>query len=343
MAKTDDSAPAEERAERSAKEVWGEADMEHWAAFMGLDIHSIAERFNARKADGSPGHPISAVKMLRGLLIAAEEGEDALARFAFVSFDAYWGAMTDVSDDAELRAMHGRAGLSIDAQSFLDRLSNDESIKAQLRHNTDEVIDRGGFGSPSIFVSSLTDPDFQTQMHFGNDRMELVEAAILRAQRRPWRWHERHGGLLPGPLRHDYERQFDVVRISTRLGEVLLWLYDETPKHKASFLALIEEGYWDDYCFNRVVQNFVAQAGCPDTEEGFGYCVHLLEPEIRPGPAFRHTRGALGAGRDDNPEKLSAACQFYVCQAGEEITRTIRAIGSFDLSCAQTSRADPQR
>ena len=113
-----------------------------------------------------------------------------------------------------------------------------------------------------------------------------------------------------------------MVRISTRLGEVLLWLYDETPKHKASFLALIEEGYWDDYCFNRVVPNFVAQAGCPDTAEGFGYCVHLLEPEIRPGPAFRHTRGALGAGRDDNPEKLSAACQFYVCQAEEEITRT---------------------
>ena len=195
-------------------------------------------------------------------------------------------------------------------------------VQAELRRNTDEVVERGGFGSPSIFVSSPTDPDFQTQMHFGNDRVELVEAAILRAQRLQWRWHERNGGLLPGPLRHDYERQFDVVRISTRLGEVLLWLYDETPKHKASFLALIEEGYWDDYCFNRVVPNFVAQAGCPDTAEGFGYCVHLLEPEIRPGPAFRHTRGALGAGRDDNPEKLSAACQFYVCQAEEEITRT---------------------
>ena len=81
MAKSDDSAPAAEKKERSAKEVWGDHDLVAWADYMGLDIKTMGERFNARKADGSPGHPISSVKMLRGLLIAAEEGDEAMARF----------------------------------------------------------------------------------------------------------------------------------------------------------------------------------------------------------------------------------------------------------------------
>ena len=59
----------------------------------------MSQRFNARTKSGAPGHPISSVKMLRGALIALEEGEDAMIRFSFVSFDAYWGTLVDVNDD----------------------------------------------------------------------------------------------------------------------------------------------------------------------------------------------------------------------------------------------------
>lgn len=99
----------------------------------------------------------------------------------------------------------------------------------------------------------------------------------------------------------------------------MVWLYDETPKHKKAFIELAEEGYWDDYTFNRVIDNFVAQGGCPDTPEGFAYSIHLLEPEFH--PVARHVYGAFGAGRDDNPGKLSAACQFYIVQNKNGLAR----------------------
>ena len=105
---------------------------------------------------------------------------------------------------------------------------------------------------------------------------------------------------------------FQIGQILTPQGEILVWLFDETPKHKEAFLELANEGYWDDYTFNRVIENFVAQGGCPDTPEGFAYSVHLLEPEFN--DKIKHVYGAFGAGRDNNPGKLSAACQFYIVQ-----------------------------
>ncbi|WP_420386428.1 peptidylprolyl isomerase [Roseivirga sp.] len=115
------------------------------------------------------------------------------------------------------------------------------------------------------------------------------------------------------------EPTYQVGQINTRLGEILIWLYDDTPKHKEAFLELAEEGYYDDYTFNRVIENFVAQGGCPDTPEGFAYSVHLLEPEFEAG--HKHVYGAFGAGRDNNPDKLSAACQFYIVQNEKGLKR----------------------
>lgn len=103
---------------------------------------------------------------------------------------------------------------------------------------------------------------------------------------------------------------YDVGRIRTRLGEILFVLYDQTPRHKASFLKLASEHYWDTLTFNRVIRNFVAQGGCPDTPEGFSGSPYLLAPEFN--ASLRHVYGAVGAGRDDNPGQLSAGCQFYI-------------------------------
>ena len=79
------------------------------------------------------------------------------------------------------------------------------------------------------------------------------------------------------------DKTYEVGQIKTAMGEILVWLYDEAPKHKKAFIELANEGYWDDYTFNRVIENFVAQGGCPDTPEGFAYSVHLLEPEFEAG------------------------------------------------------------
>lgn len=108
------------------------------------------------------------------------------------------------------------------------------------------------------------------------------------------------------------EKQYDIGQIKTPKGEILLWLYNETPNHKKSFIELANKGYWDSLSFNRVIPDFVAQGGCPDTPEGFNDPEYLLAPEFV--DSLTHVYGALGAGRDGNAEKLSARCQFYIVQ-----------------------------
>jgi len=110
-----------------------------------------------------------------------------------------------------------------------------------------------------------------------------------------------------------------VGKIATSYGDILIHLNDQTPNHKESFIELAEAGYWDSLTFNRVIPNFVAQGGCPDTEEGFNDPEYLLFPEFV--PELKHVYGAVGAGRDGNPDKLSARCQFYIVQNPEGIPR----------------------
>ncbi|MEL7122937.1 MAG: peptidylprolyl isomerase [Bacteroidota bacterium] len=115
------------------------------------------------------------------------------------------------------------------------------------------------------------------------------------------------------------ETTYPIGQILTPQGEMLFWLHDETPTHKESFIQLANENYWDTLTFNRVVEGFVIQGGCPDTEEGFSDSPYLLEPEFV--DSLTHIYGAVGAGRDDNPEKLSAGCQFYIVHDREGIAR----------------------
>lgn len=110
-----------------------------------------------------------------------------------------------------------------------------------------------------------------------------------------------------------------IGQIITPYGEVWIALDDRTPKHQSSFIELAEAGYWDSLTFNRVIPNFVAQGGCPDTKEGFNDPEYLLEPEFH--PELKHVYGAVGAGRDGNPDKLSARCQFYIVQNKEGLAR----------------------
>jgi len=110
-------------------------------------------------------------------------------------------------------------------------------------------------------------------------------------------------GMSAGP-------EHQVGRIRTSMGEILFVLHDQTPRHKASFLRLASEHYWDSLTFNRVIKNFVAQGGCPDTPRGFGDFPNLLAPEF--SDSLKHIYGAVGAGTDGNAQKLDPGCQFYI-------------------------------
>jgi len=115
------------------------------------------------------------------------------------------------------------------------------------------------------------------------------------------------------------QEKIPVGQIETPYGIILISLDTRTPNHRESFIQLAEAGYWDSLSFNRVIPNFVAQGGCPDTEEGFKDPEYLLAPEFHPD--LTHVYGAVGAGRDGNAEKLSARCQFYIVQNPEGLHR----------------------
>jgi cyclophilin family peptidyl-prolyl cis-trans isomerase len=111
-----------------------------------------------------------------------------------------------------------------------------------------------------------------------------------------------------------------LAQITTEYGTMVIRLYDSTPLHRDNFIKLVKEGFYDSLLFHRVIQNFMIQGGDP-TSKNVDSTVVLGSGEA-PGdriPAeFRnnyiHKKGVLAAARDDNPEKASSNCQFYIVQ-----------------------------
>ena len=113
-----------------------------------------------------------------------------------------------------------------------------------------------------------------------------------------------------------------VVTIKTKYGDMVAILYDETPKHKANFIKLAKEHYFDSLLFHRVIKDFMIQGGDPNTKHaklgdrlGNGGPGYTIEAEIN--PKFFHERGVLSAARlgdEQNPSKASSGSQFYIVQ-----------------------------
>jgi peptidyl-prolyl cis-trans isomerase B (cyclophilin B) len=98
-----------------------------------------------------------------------------------------------------------------------------------------------------------------------------------------------------------------------------LVLFDKTPQHKANFLKLANEKFYDSTLFHRVMQNFMIQGGDPDSKNakpnqalGSGGLKYKIPAEI--SAEFYHKKGALAAAHDGNPEKASSSSQFYIVQ-----------------------------
>ena len=134
-----------------AKQRYGKKDMQDWARSAGLKIKMPPTVF-----------PVNAVKSMRGCILLDKEGK--LLPFATACFEAYWGDDQDISKDDVLAKICQRVG--VDPQKFLAGIA-EQPIKDQLKANTDEVIARGGYGSPTMFVD-------KTDMYFGNDRLPLL-------------------------------------------------------------------------------------------------------------------------------------------------------------------------
>ncbi len=113
-----------------------------------------------------------------------------------------------------------------------------------------------------------------------------------------------------------------VVSIKTKLGEIKVKLYDDTPEHRKNFLKLVNEGFYNDLLFHRVINHFMIQGGDPMSRNagknillGGGSPGYTIPAEII--PKHFHKKGALAAARRGgraNPEKRSSGSQFYIVQ-----------------------------
>lgn len=113
-----------------------------------------------------------------------------------------------------------------------------------------------------------------------------------------------------------------MVCIRTTYGDIKVRLYDKTPAHKKNFIKLIEEGFYSNLLFHRVIENFMIQGGDPDSKNaqsgerlGGGSPGYTLPAEFV--PEYFHKRGAIAAARlggSSNPEKRSSGSQFYIVQ-----------------------------
>jgi 2-hydroxychromene-2-carboxylate isomerase len=134
-------------------------------AYMLKDLAAWAELYGLRIVFPPEVFPVNSVKCMRGAFVALDAGR--LVPYATAAFEAYWGDNRDIAREEVLADIAGRAGL--ERQRFFAGIETD-ACKTRLRANTDELMTRGGFGSPTMFVGSA--------MFFGNDRLPLVRAAL---------------------------------------------------------------------------------------------------------------------------------------------------------------------
>ncbi len=130
-------------------------DLHLWAKVRGIRI-SFPEVF-----------PVNSVKAMRGCLFA--DNKNQLAEFADNVFQAYWSEGKDISKEDLLVDIAKNSNL--DTEEFKKFIASQEA-KDLLIKNTDELIERGGFGSPTFF--------YKEKMFFGNDRLHLLEEVILK-------------------------------------------------------------------------------------------------------------------------------------------------------------------
>ncbi len=110
-----------------------------------------------------------------------------------------------------------------------------------------------------------------------------------------------------------------LIELETEFGSMVIELYDATPKHRDNFIKLVEDGFYDGLLFHRVIDGFMIQGGDPNSKNapkgkalGSGDIGYQIPAEFV--DSLIHLKGTLCAARNNNPQKKSSGCQFYIVQ-----------------------------
>ncbi len=116
-----------------------------------------------------------------------------------------------------------------------------------------------------------------------------------------------------------YEAPLTKVKLTTTKGEIVLQLYNETPRHRDNFIKIVEDGVLDSLLFHRVIEEFMIQGGDtnsklaqPGDTLGNGDLPYEIPAEIT--PTLFHKKGVLAAARGNHPDRVSSSTQFYIVQ-----------------------------
>lgn len=124
------------------------------------------------------------------------------------------------------------------------------------------------------------------------------------------------------------------VKISTKYGDMVAVLYNETPKHRDNFVKLVKEGWYEGSPFHRVIKDFMIQGG--QNADGRMSPGYTIPAEF--STDLYHKKGALAAARQGdqvNPMKESSGCQFYIVQGrlfGEDMLYQMSQRSGFSYS-----------
>ncbi|GAB4397784.1 MAG: hypothetical protein OHK0053_15000 [Microscillaceae bacterium] len=122
------------------------------------------------------------------------------------------------------------------------------------------------------------------------------------------------------------------VSLETRLGTMVIRLYDQTPLHRANFLQLVARGYYDGTVFHRVVKDMIIQGGNLDDpvirKKKNAIGKYFVPAEFKPAQ-YIHKKGAIASPRHDenNPEMLSSPFEFYIVQGAPVPPAIAQALG----------------
>jgi cyclophilin family peptidyl-prolyl cis-trans isomerase len=125
--------------------------------------------------------------------------------------------------------------------------------------------------------------------------------------------------IVTGVSAQKKSKKDEVITIATNKGTMRFILFDQTPKHKANFLKLAKDKFYDGLLFHRVIDDFMIQGGDPNSrnakpDEMLGKGDNGYKVPAEFNAKLFHQKGALAAARDNNPAKESSGCQFYIVE-----------------------------
>jgi 2-hydroxychromene-2-carboxylate isomerase len=132
--------------------------------WMDSDLKAFARRYGVPYAR-NPWFPVNTMMLMRGAV--AMQKENRLAPYADAVFRAMWVEPQNLNDPQVVGTVLAKAGF--EPKQMLG-LAEDQSVKDELRKNTEEAVSRGVFGAPTFFIGD--------KMFFGQDRLDFVEEAL---------------------------------------------------------------------------------------------------------------------------------------------------------------------